>query len=644
MTPPRKCQCSKVLSGLKRRRHKQVGWFLQPVSDKGIIQDYRAKIKNPMDLSTMQTKLDKNEYPTVSAFVLDLRRIFANCLRYNTSIKDSLRPVAVETLTTAEQLMTVFLAKPEHPSQLYPPLLFCWKLCLNVLDTLFNMANPVDGQPTALYFLHPVSFYCGGQFPPDYLEKVTTPMDFGTVTAKLIEGQYTGISQFEADCKLVIDNCNSYYGGRDDGRVFTEQAGRLRDTLRQQLSSLNRYVKSPAGESLKRQSQMSISAVHFPKPPIPLLLNMIEELRSLKYTDKATKVRYKTVNIFQRKVGEIKIFIVWKQNVLTRLSFLCWILIFYQITEPAMGHFEKPVSTSAFPDYTQHVQNPMDLQTIERKVKSAAYGTPEDFEFDFLLIFQNCIAYNAARKTDHLIALGKYGMKHFRKIFSAKMLAFDDPSSAASSSNSDHNNESSSSSSIRKAPPDGSSQQGPTKKLKLDSGVSRGKAGPRISLSSSQVSSAGDKTQPSSSSSGSGKAKSPKPSSSSSSSSSVNKLPKTNPPKANSQPKTNQPVPLHIAIAQVKEQFPLRRAVKTLQSWEAGCARFFKELMRHSWISAARPKFIFHVPVPVLFPVSFYVWALLLNSLYLSPKCPFTCQLMFLLAPCSTMYLILLLF
>lgn len=46
----------------------------------------------------------------------------------------------------------------------------------------------------------------------------------------------------------------------------------------------------------------------------------------------------------------------------------------------------------------------------------------------------------------------------------------------------------------------------------------------------------------------------------------------------------------------------MRRAVKSLQSWEADCARFFKELMRHPWISAARPKFIFHVPVPVLFP------------------------------------------
>ena len=50
----------------------------------------------------------------------------------------------------------------------------------------------------------------------------------------------------------------------------------------------------------------------------------------------------------------------------------------------------------------------MDLQTVERKVKTASYTTPEDFEYDILLIFQNCIAYNAARKSDHLVSMGKW--------------------------------------------------------------------------------------------------------------------------------------------------------------------------------------------------------------------------------------------
>jgi hypothetical protein len=127
--------------------------------------------------------------------------------------------------------------------------------------------------------------------------------------------------------------------------------------------------------------------------------------------------------------------------------------------------------------------------------------------------------------------------------------------------------------------------QGAPKKITISAGgTSKGKTAPRISITASQVSSAAIDAAKATS-------KSPK--------TVVSATQKKN---TGAPPKSNQPVPLHIAIARVKEAFPLRRTVKSLQSWEADCARYFKELMRHPWISAARPKFIFHVPVPTLFP------------------------------------------
>lgn len=261
-----------------------------------------------------------------------------------------------------------------------------------------------------------------------------------------------------------------------------------------------------------------------------------------------------------------------------------------------MGPFEKPVNLVTFPDYGQHVPTPMDLQTIERKVKAGAYLSPEDFEYDVLLIFSNCVTYNAARKTDHLVAMGKHGIKQFKRLFASKMRSFDDPSGGSVSGGSPKESSSSTTKDPqRKAPPEGAASQGPGKKLKLDmpsaGGISRGKTAQRSSsipgpspLTISAPST--DQVVP-----GGARPRTPKPITPS--------LPK---PKVTASG-GNQPVPLHIAIAQVKENFPLRRAVKDLQSWEASCTRFFKELMRHSWISAARPKFIFHVPVPVLFPV-----------------------------------------
>lgn len=524
ISPKDRKQCSKILLGLRRRHTKTINWFLQPVQDRNILPDYKSKIKHPMDLTTLQNRLESGRHSKVSDFVLDLRRIFSNCLIFNTSIRDSLRPVACEVFETVEYLLKMFLGLPSEGS--YPPIIFCWKLCVEILDTLYNLTNPTDGQPTVLYFLHPVSHYCGGNFPPDYLEIVSKPMDFGTITANLIEARYQSVDEFASDCRLVITNCNKYYSGRDDGRIFVEQANRLNECLSRQLDQLARYVKSSKGASDRQQEAQPVST---PKPPSSLFVDVLKELRSVSYTDKATK-----------------------------------------ITEAAMGPFEKPVSLTVFPDYLSFVDEPMDLHSIEKKATSEVYDTLEDFEYDVNLLFKNCEMYNSQRGGDHLVAMAKFGLKKFRTIFYAKVRAFEDPSPSAPTS-------------LNTAPEKIDSAP---RSIKISSvGVSKGKAAPRISITASQNLSTTQEMA-------------------------RNKSPKTLPGlpqrKAGSSvtvsQKPNQPVPLHIAIARVKEAFPLRRSLNSLQSWEGDCARYIKELMKHPWISASRPKFIFHVPVPILFP------------------------------------------
>ena len=90
-------------------------------------------------------------------------------------MKDSLRPVAVEVLQTVEDLLKVFLCVEKVGSQSCPSLLYCWKLCIDILNTIYKLENPTDGQPLALYFFHPVTYYWGGETPPGYSEKVKRP-------------------------------------------------------------------------------------------------------------------------------------------------------------------------------------------------------------------------------------------------------------------------------------------------------------------------------------------------------------------------------------------------------------------------------------------------------------------------------------
>lgn len=217
----------------------------------------------------------------------------------------------------------------------------------------------------------------------------------------------------------------------------------------------------------------------------------------------------------------------------------------------------------------------MDLSTVENKVKSGAYATPEDFEFDINLIFRNCDLYNGPKKNTHILAISKYCVKTFKKIYSKRMAALLE-SAGTETAETAATSTSKSSGDKRSVSPAVDSK--PSKKIKLDLSAVP-KTAPRISITSAQVAS---------SATSAGRATSPTPKSKTSTTS-----PARNP---------DEPVPLHVAIAQIKESFPLRRPAKLLEGWESACWRFFRELMRHPWLSAARPKFIFHVPVPVLFP------------------------------------------
>ncbi|KAL1838408.1 hypothetical protein VTJ49DRAFT_2692 [Mycothermus thermophilus] len=62
--------------------HKQAWPFLLPVN-KDEVPDYYTVITSPMDLSTMEEKLEHDQYATPRDFVNDLKLIFSNCRRYN---------------------------------------------------------------------------------------------------------------------------------------------------------------------------------------------------------------------------------------------------------------------------------------------------------------------------------------------------------------------------------------------------------------------------------------------------------------------------------------------------------------------------------------------------------------------------------
>lgn len=72
--------CQNIIDTFKR--HKCSWPFHEPVS-KDDVPDYDEKIKEPMDIKTIEKKLQTNLYSDKDQFIRDMKLIFSNCKEYN---------------------------------------------------------------------------------------------------------------------------------------------------------------------------------------------------------------------------------------------------------------------------------------------------------------------------------------------------------------------------------------------------------------------------------------------------------------------------------------------------------------------------------------------------------------------------------
>jgi bromodomain-containing factor 1 len=239
--------CAAVLKGLKR--HAQSGPFQAPVDPVALgIPDYPTVIKNPMDLSTIQGKMDMAIYTSPDAFQADVKLMFANCYTYNKpdtqvyAMAKSLEryfdnyygkmPTDLSTPSTDDfggkrrKSETVSAARPRRESAAVsatraavipaapmgrgkrssPEITFCMNTWKELTKKSYaNIAWP---------FMEPVDPVKLGI--PDYFNVIKTPMDLSTVKKKLDAGSYSTADDFEADIRLVFQNCYLYNGAESD--------------------------------------------------------------------------------------------------------------------------------------------------------------------------------------------------------------------------------------------------------------------------------------------------------------------------------------------------------------------------------------------------------------------------------------------
>ncbi|KAG4301879.1 hypothetical protein PCK1_001855 [Pneumocystis canis] len=103
--------CRNVIKELQKKTHESYAFpFYHPVDPVALnIPDYYKIVKHPMDMSTIQGKLN-NVYSTADEFESDIRQMFRNCYKFN--------PVGTPVYNMGKRLEAVFNKKwQEKPSE-----------------------------------------------------------------------------------------------------------------------------------------------------------------------------------------------------------------------------------------------------------------------------------------------------------------------------------------------------------------------------------------------------------------------------------------------------------------------------------------------------------------------------------------------
>ncbi|KAJ3083480.1 hypothetical protein HDU99_009288 [Rhizoclosmatium hyalinum] len=187
-------KCQKVLKKLQASNFGAI--FLAPVDPVALkIPEYFNVIKRPMDLGTIQKRLEKGQYRDHLAFKADVELVLNNCFTFNVP--------GDWVYNQGKGLEGVFHKEWKDidwdiipiPGQARP-----------VGPTIEKTLEKLRSHPNGFIFLEPVD----PTILPDYYTRIRNPIDLRTMGEKLQRGEYQTLDAFEKDIKLMFANCFTY--------------------------------------------------------------------------------------------------------------------------------------------------------------------------------------------------------------------------------------------------------------------------------------------------------------------------------------------------------------------------------------------------------------------------------------------------
>lgn len=158
------------------------------------LKDYNTLIPNPMYLSLVEDRLNGiskepfAKYSSINEISLDIRRTFANLIRYNFS-NAKLRRSGIAAIVRFETLRTGLenIVAKKFPTAFWNRLLPQYSSCLDAIDDILKLQSSVKGVLAVSEFMNPVEKLLTPEAFLEYIAINPKPMDYGTIISNLIE-------------------------------------------------------------------------------------------------------------------------------------------------------------------------------------------------------------------------------------------------------------------------------------------------------------------------------------------------------------------------------------------------------------------------------------------------------------------------
>ena len=234
---------------------------------------------------------------------------------------------------------------------------------------------------------------------PDYYSVIKNPIDMETIKKRIKSSSYKTLEKFKSDVTLMFDNCKAY---NDPKSILHQDACKLQIFFNKVYQSQIPHHKNHSEKEKEEpnnfiQKHQPFACVYCKKS----FLQVHEMKEHIKFCDILKMILKNEDAII--KEGTIDDTSTNPTNKISndrlteKMLYLYNTLIKRSEIDPErdiIGPFMVKPCKETYPDYYTVIKNPMDMETIKKRIKSNSYETLKKLKSDVTLMFDNCKTYN----------------------------------------------------------------------------------------------------------------------------------------------------------------------------------------------------------------------------------------------------------